>query len=87
MDIQSHALLYGWNIAVAGYVVLMTIAGWREGFDPAFTIIPGAERNAVYIFRLAVGVVMLASSADWLADATKLLRKPSFISSSLEVTA
>ncbi len=78
---------YGWNIAVAGYVVVMTIAGWHEGFDPAFTIIPGAERNTLYILRLIAGVVMLASSADWLIDATMLLHKPSFISTKQEVIA
>jgi hypothetical protein len=30
----------------------------------------------IYILRLVVGVVMLASSLDWLIDATTLLRKP-----------
>jgi len=30
----------------------------------------------IYILRLVVGVVMLASSLDWLIDATKLLREP-----------
>ena len=78
---------YGWNIAVAGYVVLMTIAGWREGFDPTFTIVPGAARNTLYILRLVVGVVMLASSVDWLVDATRLLRNRSSISIMQEVTA
>jgi cytochrome c oxidase cbb3-type subunit 1 len=78
---------YGWNIAVAGYVVLMTAAGWREGFDPTFTMIPGAVRNAVYILRLVVGVVMLASSLDWLIDATTLLRTPVRTHTRLEVTA
>ena len=67
---------YGWNIAVLGYVVLMSVAGWREGFDPAFTIVPGTVRNTIYILRLAVGVVMLAASVDWLLDASTLLREP-----------
>ena len=67
---------YGWNIAVLGYVLLMSAAGWREGFDPTFTIVPGTARNMIYILRLVVGVVMLASSLDWLIDATKLLREP-----------
>jgi len=68
---------YGWNIAVLGYVVLMTAAGWREGFDPTFTIVPGTGRNVIYILRLVVGVVMLVSSVDWLVDATALLRESS----------
>ncbi|MGO9515958.1 MAG: hypothetical protein ACLPND_02835 [Candidatus Korobacteraceae bacterium] len=67
---------YGWNIAVVAYIALMSAAGWREGFDPTFTIVPGAARNAVYILRLVVGLVMLAASLDWLIDATKLLREP-----------
>jgi cytochrome c oxidase cbb3-type subunit 1 len=71
---------YGWNIAVLAYVVLMSAAGWREGFDPTFTIVTGAARNAVYILRLVVGVVMLASSLDWLIDASTLLREPTAVS-------
>lgn len=67
---------YGWNIGVLGYVVLMSVAGWREGFDPAFTIVPSVARNVIYVLRLVVGVVMLASSLDWFIDATALLRKP-----------
>ena len=77
---------YGWNIAVLGYVVLMTAAGWREGFDPAFTIVPGIARNTIYIFRLVVGVVMLASSLDWFIDASTLLREPAPVLSSAPMT-
>jgi cytochrome c oxidase cbb3-type subunit 1 len=77
---------YGWNIAVLGYVILMSVAGWREGFDPAFTIAPGTARNTIYIFRLAVGVLMLATSLDWLNGATKLLREPAAVSISAAIT-
>jgi len=82
---------YGWNIAVLGYVVLMSAAGWREGFDPAFTMVPGVMRDAVYILRFVVGLAMLASSLDWLVDATALLRESASVSppapEALEVTA
>ena len=78
---------YGWNIAVAAYVSLMMAAGWREGFDPTFTIIPGAVRNAIYFLRLVVGIVMLASSLDWFIDATTLHRAPVRIHATQEVTA
>jgi cytochrome c oxidase cbb3-type subunit 1 len=74
---------YGWNLAVVGYVVLMSVAGWREGFDPTFTIVPGAARNVLYFLRLMVGVVMLASSLDWLIDASRLRRAPDAVSPSL----
>jgi cytochrome c oxidase cbb3-type subunit 1 len=77
---------YGWNIAVLGYVVLMTAAGWREGFDPTFTILPGVARNVIYILRLVVGVVMLAASLDWLIDAATLLRESSVVHALQEVT-
>jgi len=70
---------YGWNIAVLVYVALMTAAGWREGFDLTFTIVPGTMRNAVYILRLAAGVMMLAASLDWLIGATSMLREPDSI--------
>jgi cytochrome c oxidase cbb3-type subunit 1 len=71
---------YGWNFAVLGYVALMSVAGWREGFDPTFTIVPGATRTTIYILRLVVGLVMLASSLDWLIDAAMLLREPARVS-------
>jgi len=66
---------YGWNLAILAYVVLMTVAGWHEGFDPTFTIIPGIARNTIYVCRLVVGAAMLAASLDWLIDAAALLRE------------
>ncbi len=68
---------YGWNFAVLAYIVLMTAAGWHEGFDPAFTILPGVARNLIYIARLVVGFVMLATSLDWLISAVTLPRESS----------
>jgi cytochrome c oxidase cbb3-type subunit 1 len=53
----------------------MTVAGWREGFDPTFTIVPGLPRNLLYLLRLVTGVVMLLASVDWLVDATSVLRR------------
>lgn len=67
---------YAWNIGVFIYVVLMFLAGWREGADPSFTIVPSVERNVIYVLRLLVGVLMFASSGDWLIAASKLLREP-----------
>jgi cytochrome c oxidase cbb3-type subunit 1 len=65
-----------WNLSVIAYIVLMTVAGWREGFDPAFTIVPGILRNVLYTLRLITGFLMLLASLDWLVDASALLRKP-----------
>jgi cytochrome c oxidase cbb3-type subunit 1 len=66
---------YLWNGSVIGYVVLMTIAGWREGFDPTFTIVPGIAREVLYSLRLVTGVLMLLAAVDWLVDASALLRE------------
>jgi hypothetical protein len=55
--------------------VLMTVAGWREGFDPTFTIVPGMARNVLYVLRLVSGVLMFAAALEWFIDATKLLRE------------
>jgi len=62
-----------WHGSVIAYVLLMTAAGWREGFDPAFTIVPSPERNLLYGLRLLVGVLMLLASLDWLVDCSSLL--------------
>jgi len=57
---------YAWNLGVLAYVVVIMIAGWIEGADPAFTIVPGTTRNLMYVVRLLTGVAMLAGSVEWL---------------------
>ena len=66
---------YLWNGSVIAYILLMTIAGWREGFDPSFTIVPGIFRNLLYVLRLLSGIFMLVASLDWFVDASTLLRE------------
>jgi cytochrome c oxidase cbb3-type subunit 1 len=61
-----------WQFSVIAYIVLMTVAGWIEGADPAFTIVPGPARNLIYALRLLTGVLMLAASRDWLRDSRTL---------------
>ena len=63
-----------WNWSVLAYVVLMFIAGWIEGNDPAFTIVPSLARNVLYALRLVTGILMLVSSAEWLVATSALLR-------------
>jgi len=63
-----------WNGSVIAYVVVVTIAGWHEGFDPTFTIVPGIARNILYTLRLVTGILMLLASLDWFVDASTLLR-------------
>jgi len=67
---------YLWHASVIAYILLMTIAGWREGFDPTFTIVPGPARNLLYALRLLTGICMFLASLDWLVDASTLLREP-----------
>ncbi len=74
-----------WNGSVIAYIALMTIAGWREGFDPTFTIVPGTARNILYALRLVTGVFMLLASLDWFLDASKLLLEPVYDSAATNV--
>ena len=64
-----------WNWSVLGYVVVMIIAGWLEGSDPAFTIAMGGARNVLYTLRLIAGVLMLVASLEWLVGASALMRE------------
>ena len=72
-----------WNWSVLGYIVVMFIAGWLEGSDPAFTIILGTVRNILYVLRLATGILMLVASLEWFQDASVLLRERKPVSSSI----
>jgi len=63
-----------WNGGAMAYVVLFLIAGFREGADPGFTIVPGPARNALYILRLILGIAMTAASAEWLRQLARRLR-------------
>lgn len=73
---QRARSYYFWHGGVIAFAVLMTIAGWRESSDPAFTILAGPLRNLLYALRLLAGAFLLAASIGWLADATRLLREP-----------
>lgn len=64
-----------WNWSVVAYVLIVTLAGWFEGSDPAFTIVPGAARNVLYGLRLVSGALMFVASAEWLVSASALLRR------------
>jgi len=58
----------------------MFFAGWREGLDAVFSIVPGTLRNSIYAARLLLGVLIFLASLDWFIDSSKLLREfaPSF---------
>ena len=63
---------YAWNCGVLAYVIIMTAAGWIEGGDATFTIVPGPMRDAFYLIRLIAGLAMLAGSLEWLVAASSL---------------
>jgi len=66
---------YVWQVSVLAYVLIMFFAGWREGSDPAFSIVPGVLRNTIYALRLLLGMLLLRSSLDWFIDASSLLKE------------
>jgi cytochrome c oxidase cbb3-type subunit 1 len=63
---------HAWNLGVLAYVVIITVAGWIEGGNPAFTIVPGPARNILYFVRLLTGIAMLLASWEWLVAANSL---------------
>ena len=70
---------YTWQASALAYVLIMFYAGWREGSDPAFSIIPGLVRNGIYTVRLLLGLLLFAASMDWFVDSFTLhkeLRQP-----------
>ena len=54
-----------WQGGTLLYVLLMIGAGWIEGNDPTFTMVPSATRNWIYVLRLLLGAAMAAASIDW----------------------
>ncbi len=65
-----------WQVSVLLYVVIMFYAGWLEGSNPGFAFLPGPFRNGIYLARLALGVLILVASADWLFWSFSILKSP-----------
>ena len=72
---NSRWAFVAWHGSALAYVVLFLIAGWREGADPTFTIVPGTTRNILYAVRLLLGLAMTAASAHWLMRLTERMRR------------
>jgi cytochrome c oxidase cbb3-type subunit 1 len=64
-----------WHGASLLYVVVFVYAGWIEGGDPGFTIIPSMTRNWIYVLRLILGLAMTGASAHWLMCLTQRMRR------------
>jgi cytochrome c oxidase cbb3-type subunit 1 len=65
-----------WQAGTAVYIAIMFVAGWIEGADPAFTMVPNAARNVIYGLRLACGIAMTAASVEWFWRTTQHLKRP-----------
>ena len=62
---NSRWAFLAWQAGALGYVLVMVLAGWLEGSDPAFTMIPGRSRNVIYALRLFCGGMMTAAALHW----------------------
>jgi cytochrome c oxidase cbb3-type subunit 1 len=71
--LNGNWAFYAWQIGLALYIVSMASAGWFEGRDPAFTIIPGDIRNLLYSIRFIGGILMFSASVNWLIAVTRRL--------------
>ncbi len=71
---NSRWAFVAWHGATLVYVALFLLAGWREGVDAAFTIVPGAARDLLYAARLVLGLAMTGASAHWLMRLTQRMR-------------
>jgi len=66
---------YAWQTGTLGYVILMFAAGFVEGKDPAFTIVPGFARDVVYSLRMVCGGLMLAAAHHWWREISRVAAK------------
>jgi cytochrome c oxidase cbb3-type subunit 1 len=74
---NSTWAFFAWQAGTLGYVIIMVLAGWLEGNDPSFTIIPGVGREVIYALRLVCGGMMTAASLHWWLELSKVVsRKP-----------
>jgi cytochrome c oxidase cbb3-type subunit 1 len=61
-----------WQGSTLGYIAIMVIAGWIEGDNPGFSMIPGTGRNALYGMRLVLGILMTVATLGWFLRASRL---------------
>ncbi len=73
---QTRWSFVAWQTGTAVYIAVMLIAGWIEGGDPSFTMMPNTTRTVLYTIRLGCGVAMAAASWEWLWQMTRRLGWP-----------
>ena len=64
--LDERTAFWAWQLGVVAYIVAMGVAGWYEGGQPAFTMIPGSFRDVLYGVRFAGGCLMIGATATWL---------------------
>jgi cytochrome c oxidase cbb3-type subunit 1 len=79
-SLNANWAFFAWQAGTVGYVVVMAVAGWLEGSNPAFTIVPGFGRNVLYALRLVCGGLMTAAGIHWWLGLSQAVftRKPKF---------
>ena len=65
-----------WQGATFLYVVLMLGAGYIEGNNPTFTVVPSTARDTTYLLRLLLGAAMAAASIDWFVRLARNMYAP-----------
>ncbi len=70
---SSRWAFLAWQGGTFLYVLLMLGAGWIEGNDPTFTVVPSTARNVLYLLRLVLGAAMALASANWLYRLTRAI--------------
>ncbi len=69
---DSRWAFAAWHGGALGYLAAMFFAGLIEGRNPAFSFVPGAMRDGIYLFRFVCGALMTAAALHWFWRATRL---------------
>ncbi|EDY85245.1 hypothetical protein VDG1235_4880 [Verrucomicrobiia bacterium DG1235] len=60
-----------WNAGCLAYAVVMSVQGWREGWDPSALFYYDSLTGALYSARLVCGLLMAVASLYWLAGVVR----------------
>ena len=71
--LNSGWAFFAWQAGTMGYVIIMFLAGCLEANTPAFTIIPGVARDALYALRLVCGGLMLTAAIHWWREMARVV--------------
>ena len=72
---DSRMAFAAWHAGALGYIGAMFFAGSIEGRNPAFSFVPDATRDGIYLFRLGCGALMSTAAAFWFWRVTQVNRR------------